>query len=605
MKKPAFLEEFALPDMDLTTRIQARGLASLLEMTYGRLIFGMTIMPFVAVLFSVFYAQFENALPLWGWCATYAVFSVFMHIVRRRYLRDKATLPDAALFAKWRPAVERMALVHGLLISAPVFLTLGRAPVEFVLLLIVTYISIVSSNATHQTPVFSVFLRFLAATAVPIPFFYWALPPQWHALIPLSFVYVLGMYRHAKKSHLFYVQQVLLEEQSARLAAQYKEAKELSENALLEKTRFLATASHDLRQPVHAMGMMIEAIHQRNKDQALTPLLEDLRSGVKSVNYMFNSLLDLSKIESGAVAPKKETVAAERMMYDITTLFGEEARRRGLTLRLHESKQNVIVLADPVLLRQALVNLTHNALRYTLKGGVLLGSRKRGTYWQLEVWDTGVGIANEQFDTVHSPFYARSQAWDINDVGHGLGLSVVARCAQLMSAGYGVTSKLGIGTRFWLRLPAVDPGVAAIGHVDYVAHLEATNLRTLSGTCLVVEDDPQVSQAWAALLQAWGVQAHIAPDGVTAFQIIDAGFSPDAIFCDQRLRSGESGFDVLRALLARSPDAHGAMVSGELHSPELAHAEQEGYIILKKPLNVEELHAVLSRWLSASTLAHT
>jgi signal transduction histidine kinase/CheY-like chemotaxis protein len=602
MKAP-LLSSAASPAVDLAqSEVSAQGRAKLLDMTYARLMFSVSVMPLVALLLNMFYARFHTAQWLAVWVAVYFVFSLLMHLLYRRYRQDQKRMPADALFNTWRPAAEWVALAHGLLLSAPVYITLGQAPLEFLLLMVITFIAVISSNATHQTPVLSVFMRFLVATSLPIIAYAWALPRDWLALIPLSAVYVFGIYRHAKKSHRFYVQQVLLEETSTRLAAQYKEAKELSENALLEKTRFLTTASHDLRQPVHAIGMMIEAVSQRNQDASLALLLNDLKSGVRSVNFMFNSLLDLSKIESGAIAPRPEAVAAECMMYDITTLFNEEAKRRGLSLRLYESKREVIVNADPTLLRQAIINLVHNALRYTLKGGVLLGVRRRGDDWQLEVWDTGVGVAQGDQASIHSPFYTKVHAWNINDAGHGLGLAVVARCAALMGAQYGMTSRLGRGTRCWLRLPAVKPDSAKIGNVECVQHLTASNLRELSGTCLIVEDDPQVGNAWLMLLQAWGVDARLAADGTSAVDCLADGFTPQAIFCDQRLRSGESGFDLLRALLERCPDAHGAMISGELHSPELAQADAEGYVILKKPLNIEELHAVLSRWLGDAAM---
>jgi DNA-binding NtrC family response regulator len=122
-------------------------------------------------------------------------------------------------------------------------------------------------------------------------------------------------------------------------------------------------------------------------------------------------------------------------------------------------------------------------------------------------------------------------------------------------------------------------------------------LLQLSGRCLVLDDDPQVIAAWKALLDAWGVTGQYATDGAQAMHLLDAGFVPNMIFCDQRLRSGESGFEILKALLSRHPQACGAMVSGEFHSTELQDAENEGYLVLRKPLEPAQLHAVLSAWL--------
>jgi CheY-like chemotaxis protein len=126
---------------------------------------------------------------------------------------------------------------------------------------------------------------------------------------------------------------------------------------------------------------------------------------------------------------------------------------------------------------------------------------------------------------------------------------------------------------------------------------QALTLQPLSGKCLVLDDDLQVLAAWRALLDGWGVTARYATDSTQAIQQLEDGFEPDAIFCDQRLRSGESGFEILKALLSRFPQACGAMVSGEFHSAELQLAENEGYLVLRKPLTPEQLHGVLSTWM--------
>lgn len=118
------------------------------------------------------------------------------------------------------------------------------------------------------------------------------------------------------------------------------------------------------------------------------------------------------------------------------------------------------------------------------------------------------------------------------------------------------------------------------------------------GQILIVEDDPQVCAAWELLLQGWGVHAMLAEHSAQAIAYLDAGFAPQVILCDERLRSGESGFELLKALLARLPQAHGAMVSGEFSSPALKQAEEEGYLVLRKPVDTELIHGLLQRWLT-------
>lgn len=375
-------------------------------------------------------------------------------------------------------------------------------------------------------------------------------------------------------------------------------AKQLTEQALVDKNLFLATASHDLRQPVHAMAMMVEAIRLRNKDAEIAPLMVDLKSSMASLNQLFNALLDLSKLEAGQQSSAKIPVALPALMGEVARMFREQASVAGLTLRLHLPRPGAQVLADPTLLRQALVNLTHNAIRYTRRGQVLIGARPRGDDWQIEVWDTGMGIAPEEQQRVFSAYFRSANAIRLDSAGHGLGLAVVARCAQLMGARHGFRSRLGKGSRFWLRLPACSAPAQAIEPASHPGQPSMPGtFHRLNGCCLVLDDDESVLVAWRAMLDSWGVDTRFASTAADAFEHLDNGFAPSAIFCDQRLRSGESGFAVLKALLARCPQASGAMVSGEFHSPDLMQAEEEGYLVLHKPLDLTELHTVLNNWL--------
>ncbi len=583
-----------------TSDLSATSLAPLMNLTFERHRFGISVMPAVGVPLAWFFSRTHDATGLALWTGFFVILALGMQLAHRRHAQDTQTLDAGQMVRKWLPRIELMGLLHGGGWSAAVVLTAGQASYEFELLLYVSIAAITAANATHQNASLSVFLRFfcsgwLTCTVLSV----WAFPAHWHYVIPLALLFALAIYRDALAAHRFFVDQVRLEEHSQQLIAQLKVAREDAEAALQEKNLFLSTASHDLRQPIHAMSMLVEAIAQRNRDAGLTPLLADLRNGMGSMNLMFTSLLDLSKLEAGIVTQRAAPVRLHRLVQDTVIMFREQASQRGLTLRLHARRhEEAIVWADPALLRQALVNLVHNALRYTERGGILIGWRQRGAHWQIEVWDTGVGIAAEDGPQIFSPYFRNEHAWRLDSAGHGLGLAVVARCAKLMDAPLGFQSRLGKGSRFWLRLPArahtEHEEQRGNGWVEPPAPL----LRHLSGRCLVLDDDPQVLAAWKVLLEGWGVTGRYATNAMEALQHLDAGFMPEAVFCDQRLRSGESGFDILRALLHRCPQAGGAMVSGEFHSPELQEAEREGYLVLRKPLDPAELHAILSLWLT-------
>ncbi|MFY3384460.1 hybrid sensor histidine kinase/response regulator [Paracidovorax sp. MALMAid1276] len=578
--------------------VSMAGQARLLEMTYQRLHTSIMVLPLVALALTLFYGMHHDARWMWWWMGFYVVFATASFTLRRAFRREQAQLAPEALMQRWRPRLEACALLHGAGTTAPVFIVAGHASYDFALLLLVTNAAIVAGNATHQTPVLSVFMRFFMAgwnaalLAQP-----WLFPDRWFFILPLSLLHTFTIYRHSRTAHRFFVHQTWLEERGQQLSAQYREARDVAQAALAEKNRFLSTAAHDLRQPVHAMGLLTEAIALRNRDEALAAPLSDLRLNLQSVQLMFNSLLDLSKIESGQLAAWPEPLALARLFGELEIQFQAEARSRGLRLRVHRPPAGAMVQADAALLRQSLSNLVHNALRYTRQGGVLIGARGRRGEWRIEVWDTGMGVALQERTQIYQPFYRPQHAWHINKEGHGLGLAVVARCVALMGAQHGLQSRLGAGSCFWLQLPAAARPVDAKGGGATDAPAPPPS-HLLQGRCLVLDDDPHVLSAWTALLGSWGLEVCLASDAQQAFAHVESGPPIDVVLCDQRLRSGESGFDVLKALLARRPSARGAMVSGEFDAPQLRLAEDEGYLVLKKPVDMSELHLLLTRWLA-------
>jgi signal transduction histidine kinase/CheY-like chemotaxis protein len=574
------------------------GRAMLMRLNFSRVPMSVFVVPVIALSLTLFYARTNDAAGMALWTVFHIVFSIFLRIRYRDFSRDITQLSDTDVLNKWMPFAEKITTLYGLSISAPALITLGKAPFDFQILLLLVIAAITISNATYQTPRFDIFGRFfVTGWCVTVLTIYWNFPNQWMYVLPISLAFTAGAFRQARVAYRFYTKQIVLEERSIQLTAQYKAAKEQAEEALGAKNLFLTTASHDLRQPVHAMGMLIEAIVQRNEQQNLAPLLGDLKSSVQSVNLMFNSLLDLSKIESGHLDNQASEVALQPLLQGVCIMFREEASRRGLQLRMRVSSAHACVHTDASLLRQAVQNLVQNALRYTQTGGVLVAIRRRGVNWHIEVWDTGMGVSDEERDQIYTPFYRNENAWRIDSAGHGLGLAVVARCAKLMGANYGLKSRLGRGSRFWLQLPAMQQTSASAVLANTAPQLNSTAaLRPLHGSCLVVEDDPQVTSAWQALFQAWQVDARFVTTASDAFKALDTGFAPRAILCDHRLRSGESGFDILRALLGRCPDASGAMVSGEYNSPELVAAQNDGYLVMHKPLDITSLHEVLVRW---------
>jgi signal transduction histidine kinase/CheY-like chemotaxis protein len=573
--------------------------AQLLEMTHERLVYSFMAMPFVSVFAALFYTRHHLSWPMLIWALGYCAAYFFSRKRILQFQQDRERLPVEEFLAIWRKRLKRVAGLHGLALCGPLIFTANHPYFEFTTLWYLVMAAIVAGNATHQTPVLGIFIRFFntswnLGTVLAIV----AYPKDWPFIMPMIMMFTFGIYRHALIAHQFFLQQVRLEDSGARLAAQFKQAKEVAETALAEKNQFLATASHDLRQPVHAMGMLIEALKQQNKDAALRPVLADLSGSLRSMSAMFNSLLDLSKIEAGVKQVNMQNVDIRAHVSDVVAQFSAEAVQRRLQLRVVLPSQAALAVCDVDLLRQIISNLLQNALRYTLRGGVLVALRSRGADWAVEVWDSGIGVAEETQRSIYLPFFRQEQAWHVNAAGHGLGLSVVARCAKLMDAPFGMQSRLGRGSRFWIQLRKSGMQVDAMAMQSDQPFRAKEVLPALNtGRCLIVEDDPQVTQAWRTLMQTWGIETAFATNSREAFTCLDAGFAPQVVFCDERLRAGESGFELLKAILKRVPQAHGIMVSGEFYSAALMQAEDEGYLVFRKPVDMGLIHDVLSRWL--------
>ncbi len=581
------------------------GQLRLFELAFPSLVFGISSIPLCAIAFAIWAYTLNvdiTGLLLWG--LIYLIATIGIRLLHNAYQIDIKKDNYDFIVSRWLPAIKSVSFLHGIGLTIPFFILTDKVPFEFNLLYLVTVAAIIAAFATHLTPILIAFLYlFIPCWSTCLLLMPWTFPHHWGILFFLAIIYAASMYKHALLGHQFFLKQIVLEDEGIKLAENYRIANVEAEAALKAKNQFLITASHDLRQPVHAMGFLIESISHRNQDSSLLPALKDLKQSVRSVTQMFNSLLDLSKIESGNIELHAENIFLDVLIQEIAMVFTEEARAKNLVIRLKFGGDNAIVSTDSTLLRQSITNLMHNALRFTKHGGILLAIRKRNTDWQIDVWDTGIGVANDDQDRIYSPFFRSEHAWHIDSAGHGLGLAVVARCCAIMKIQYGFRSRQARGSHFWMRLPSVVQHLQTVQIDNQIKSERTYDARpSLTGTCLIVDDDPQVINALHSLLSAWGVEVQCVESGKQALAVLDSGFIPKAILCDQRLRTGESGFDVLRELLNLYPEANGAMVSGEFNSPELIQAENEGYLVLHKPLEPNQLYLVLSSWLKATNL---
>ncbi len=369
------------------------------------------------------------------------------------------------------------------------------------------------------------------------------------------------------------------------------------------KTRFLAAASHDLRQPVAAIGLMVSLMREQVVLPALRKMIDRVDDALASMEGLLKGLLDLSRLESGTARARPERVLLQPMFDAIALHESEAAARKGLRLRFRATR--LAVHSDPVLLEQILRNLISNAVRYTERGGVLVTARPCGGQVLLQVWDSGIGIAEQDQAAVFEEFVQVGNPARESSQGLGLGLSIVKRGAAVLGHPLRLRSRLGRGSCFGLTVPRADDGLVPARPGPAVAQPLAGRRIT------VVEDDPAMLDALTERLRAWGAQVR-ALDGVPALRasLPPAGQArntptderyTDLLVTDQRLPGG-SGLLVIELVRQRCGATRAMVVTGDTSPGDLTLLEASGTPVLHKPFRAEELLAAIERALQASAL---
>lgn len=379
-----------------------------------------------------------------------------------------------------------------------------------------------------------------------------------------------------------------LAQRIAEATAELERRRGDAERANLAKSRFLAAASHDLRQPLHALGLFADQLSRRALSGEDGRLVGRIVETSGALSELLDALLDISRLDAGAMTPKFTSVALEPMLYRLRVDFETLADHRGLRLRIPKSKH--WVSADATMLERILINLLSNAIRYTPAGAVMLAVRRRaGGKLRIEVRDSGVGIREEAQKLVFDEFVQLGNPERDRNKGLGLGLSIVQRMCVLMQYRYGVRSELGRGSVFWFELPIAAPVPAP--RIDAVA----PDRRMAGRQVVVIEDDPLALESLCDQLRSWGCEVCAAHSGDELLALLHArGAVPDAILCDHRLQSGESGEDIVMRVRARySAQIPAVLVTGDSGMQLRGGAASGEMPVLSKPVRPARLRAVL------------
>ena len=387
--------------------------------------------------------------------------------------------------------------------------------------------------------------------------------------------------------------------ENAALADGLRAQKHVAEQNNLAKSRFLAAASHDLRQPVHALGMFVGALRSHDLAPKTAELAEHMDASIASLDGLFTALLDVSRLDAGVIESRPVTLELAPLFARIRRDLAAEAEAKGV--RLIFAPTTVSLRSDPVLLERVMRNLVGNAVRYTDAGTVLVGCRRRtikggGKTLSLEVWDTGRGIAPDLQEVIFEEFYQVAGKTSDGGEGLGLGLAIVRRLTGLLNHPMTLWSELGVGSVFRVSVPRVAKP-RRLGAELAPAPPPAD---PASALILAIDDEAVVRRAMAELLSSWGHRVIAADGAETALAALKgksqaAMVVPDLIVCDFRLGQGQTGLQAIARLQAacgvRVP---AILLTGETAPEKLREAQGGGYPLLHKPLAPGRLRAAVT-----------
>ena len=378
--------------------------------------------------------------------------------------------------------------------------------------------------------------------------------------------------------------------------AALQEAKAEADRANQAKTRFLASASHDLVQPLNAARLFVSSIDRSALRDSESRKIKQVENSLTAAESLLGALLDISRLDAAAHELKSEHIELARTIEPLAAEFAVLAQERGLEFRVVPSK--VVVHTDPRLLRRVLQNFLSNAVRYTRHGRVLMGCRRLKGAVRIEVWDTGPGIPQDKQQEIFEEF-RRLGSNQQGDAGLGLGLAIADRLAKLMNHPLGLRSWPGKGSVFSITVPLGErsqiPQPQPLRYRARAEHIEGA-------TVLVIDNETAILEGVQALLGSWGARVVCARDEAAALQLIDADPTPpDVAMVDYHLDEGQNGVQLLARLQERWTRSVPGIVITADHTLQARSAAANTFPVLSKPVKPAALRALLSRVLSQNT----
>jgi signal transduction histidine kinase/CheY-like chemotaxis protein len=389
-----------------------------------------------------------------------------------------------------------------------------------------------------------------------------------------------------------FADQAVIAIENARLFEEIRDKSRQLEIANKYKSHFIASASHDLRQPLHALNLFVAQLQNEADPAERARLVSRIDAAVHSMNDLFGALLDMTKLDAGILEPHVTEFSIERLLQRIETTFAQAAREKGLRLRVVTSRAQV--RSDIVLLERILMNLVSNAVRYTSGGGVVIGCRRKAGALRIDVCDSGAGIPPDQQRSIFREYYQLSGDGADRRGGLGLGLAIVDRLGGLLGHTVELDSHPGRGSRFSITVPLA----AATQAFQAPVLPDAVGDPARGKLVVVIDDDPLVLDGMGGILRSWGCEVVTGESAEAALKKVSGGLLPDLIISDYRLRGETTGIKAIAQLRhAFGAEIPAFLISGDTAPERLRDASDNGLHLLHKPVPPMRLRAMLNQLL--------
>lgn len=537
---------------------------------------------------------FLNPSRGWGWVVYIGVCAASHIVLCRFYRRSDSTLSRWRYWAMWFTA---LSLAEGVGWG---WATIGLATdggFEVASLTVVATLGLAAGSIPSYSPYLPAFLALFLPATLPYALYSFASESEVQRLsAPMAVLFTGVVGGLAVLSNRALRQRIRLKIRTEELAFDLSRQKEIAEEANRAKSSFLAAASHDLRQPVHALSLVVGALRQIRLPPEAERLVEQIDASTTAMDGLFASLLDISRLDAGVIAVHRRRFAIGPILERVCRDYARDAAAKGVTLTCVRCR--AVVNSDPTLVERIARNLLSNAVRYTDSGRIVVGCRRRPGHVAMQIWDTGRGIPADKHQRVFQEYYQIGNPERDREKGLGLGLAIVRRLTELLGCELALRSEPGRGSCFELSIDQAN-GAAPVLEAPADTPLDTT----ATGLVVVVDDEPAIRAGMSSLLGSWGYTVIAARSAAQAIELLSAQSArPALLICDFRLPDSDDGIGAIDRLRAEyGTDLPAMLITGDLAAGRLLEVDARQLVLLHKPVPHGTLRAAIANLMASAT----